>query len=105
MHPIGSYCDDFARLSYNFFGKTFVWDNEIWSFSGLYSLIYGFSGHMIAIWKNAKGEVFRVSNYTAEKVKYISEDWEKLRDKKLEYLVRFDLGKWDWIWFKDIIQV
>lgn len=57
-------CDDYARLAFDFFGQYIQIKGEIYSFDGIYSIVFeNMKAHAIALWKNnLKNKYIIVSN-------------------------------------------
>ena len=89
----GADCDDFALLSYSFFGDTISYMTEHYIFQEFNSLVFeSGEGHVIAIWKNVdKNEYLVVSNNDIMITENINSDWQSIMESNLLYVGSFKL--------------
>jgi len=85
-------CDDFALVSYKYFGNYINYNGKLYEFLSIYTLIYNDgSGHAIAIWKtnDSKMPFLMVSNNEMIKTNDFLDYWEK-NSGGIRFVGKFD---------------
>lgn len=79
----GGDCDDYARLSYDFFGEHIYTNNAKYAFKGMVSILWNNgSGHSVAVWENLdkENDFIMVSNHELYRVDDYLESWDNRHD-------------------------
>ena len=85
-------CDDFALVSYEYFGNYINYDGDVYEFLGIYTLMYNDgNGHAIAIWKSESSNVpfLMVTNNEMIKINDFLDYW-KNNSGGIRFVGKFD---------------